>query len=106
VKRGELYWATFPPPLQRRPALVVTRTPALPVRTRVTVAPVTTRIRGLHSEVPLGSGEGLPEESIASCDNLQTISQSALDPEPIGRLDISRIPELDAALRYALEIRY
>jgi mRNA interferase MazF len=106
VKRGEVYWTTFPPPLQRRPALVVTRTAALPVRTRVTVAPVTTRIRGIHSEVPLGRAEGLPKESIAGCDNLQTISQSALDPEPIGWLDISRIPELDAAVRYALEIRY
>lgn len=106
MNRGEVYWVNFPSPLGRRPALIVTRTTALSVRTRVTVAPVTRRIRGILSEVPLGPEDGVVVESVASCDNLQTVPQGRLDPEPIGHLDITRIPDLDAALRFALEIRY
>lgn len=106
MNRGEIYWANFPSPIGRRPAVIVTRSAALPVRTRVTVAPVTRRIRGIRSEVPLGPEEGVSEESVATCDNLQTISQRQLDREPIGRLDNTKMPDLDAALRFALEIRY
>ena len=106
MKRGEIRWASLPEPAGRRPALVVTRDRAIAARDRVTVALLTTRIRGLRSEVPVGRSEGLGRDSVAACDNLQTIPKAALDPDPAGRLDGVGLMRLDRALRYALGIRH
>jgi mRNA interferase MazF len=46
----------------------------------VTVAPITSSIRGLSTEVPVGSANGLDHESVVSCDNIVTVPTSALDP--------------------------
>jgi mRNA interferase MazF len=96
----------LPPPYGGRPALVVTRSSVVPLLTRVTVAPITSTIRGIASEVLLGRDQGLPFRSAASCDNLLTLEQSLLDAGPVGRLPITKVHELDQALRFALEIRY
>ncbi len=106
MKRGEVYWASLPPPAGRRPVVLLTRTRAIAVRTRVTVAPVTRTARGIASEVALGREEGLPTRSVASCDNIQTIRKDLLDPEPAGRLGPSKMRELDRAIRFALGIRW
>jgi mRNA interferase MazF len=104
-RRGEIYVASLPEPVGRRPVLVVTRTPAAAVRTAVTVARVTRTIRGIASEVPLGRAHGLRVSSVANCDSLQTISKDDLRPRPIGRLGPDELPGLDRALRFALGIR-
>ena len=104
VKRGEVYWGDLGP-AGRRPALIVTRSEVIGVRSRVTVAPITRTIRAIASEVPVGKDEGLPASSIASCDNLITVDKRALDPTPVGRLSLSMTVALDAALRFALGIR-
>ena len=106
MKRGEIYWASLPPPAGRRPVVVVTRDAAIPFLTRVTVVPVTRTIRGIRSELPLGRPEGLPGDSVANCDNLVTLPKTALDPAPLGRLAWSDVRRLDRALRFALGIRY
>jgi mRNA interferase MazF len=105
VRRGEIYLATLPEPVGRRPVLLVTRTAAVQVRTAVTVAPVTRTIRGIASEVPLGRTHGLRTRSVANCDSLQTISKSALHRKPLGFLTVDELPVLDRALRFALGIR-
>jgi mRNA interferase MazF len=56
-----------------RPAVFLTRERALPHMRRITVAPVTTRIRGLTTEVPVGQENGLHTESVVSCDNISTV---------------------------------
>lgn len=61
-----------------RPVVVLTREAARGSMSRVTVAPVTTRIRGLDSEVPLGRHNGLHEACVISCDNLQTVPNAVL----------------------------
>ena len=61
-----------------RPVLVLTREVARPVLRNVTVAPITTRVRGIAVEVPLGARNGLAEPSVVSCDNVQTIPTAAL----------------------------
>lgn len=71
----------------------------------MTVAPVTRTIRGVASELLLWRAHGLRARSVASCDNLQTIPKVALEPKPIGRLDVPKLVELDRALCYALGIR-
>jgi mRNA interferase MazF len=105
VRRGEIYIATLPEPVGRRPVLLVTRTAAVAVRSAVTVAPVTRTIRGIASEVLLGRPHGLRARSVANCDSLQTIPRSSLHRKPIGALTVGELPQLDRALRFALGIR-
>lgn len=63
---------------KRRPVVVLTREIARQVLTNVTVAPITTRVRGIAVEVPVGTKNGLDQPSAVSCDNIQTIPTSAL----------------------------
>lgn len=107
VARGDLAWADLGDEGGgRRPVCVVTRDSAIPVRTRLTVAPVTTTVRRLRAEVEVGPSEGLARPSVVNCDNLVTIPARALDPVPLGRLDEAKRAELDRALRFALGIRH
>ena len=85
---------------------VLTRDAAIEVLDAVTCAPLTRTIRGIRSEVPVGPDEGLPADSVISCDNVITIPKAMLDEEPVGELDAAKRVVLDRALRYALDIRY
>lgn len=104
VRSRELRWADLPVPYGRRPVCILTRDAALTVVTGVTVAPVTTILRRIRSEVEVGPDEGLPEASVITCDNLLTIHRSQIDPTPIGALGPAKRIELDLALTYALGI--
>ena len=101
LNRGEIWWAHLPPPDKTRPVVLVSREEAYEVRSVLTVAKVTTRRRGLRSEIALGAAEGMPRESVANCDDVMTIRKAQLR-ERIGRVGAGRLAELDAALRYAL----
>jgi mRNA interferase MazF len=61
-----------------RPVLVLTRELVRPHMARVTVAPITTTVRGLSTEVPVGPANGLQASSVVSCDNIVTVPASAL----------------------------
>jgi mRNA interferase MazF len=74
--------------------------------TSITCAPITRTMRGIRSEVEIGSDEGLPEPCVISCDNVITIPIQSFDPAPVGRLDEVKRAALDVALRYALDIVY
>jgi mRNA interferase MazF len=84
--------------------MILTRDAAIPVLSAVVVAPITRTVREIASEVLLGIDEGLPDECVAVCDSILTIPKSRCDEDPVGRLDAARVPELDAALRFALGI--
>ena len=77
VARGEVWWGETPDE-KGRPFLIVSRDAANLVMQRVLVAPVTTRIRGIPSELALGEAEGLPRPSVAAFDNLQPFPKSML----------------------------
>jgi len=68
-----------------RPVLILTREIVRPHMAMVTVAPITTTVRGLSTEVPVGSANGLAGPSVVSCDNVATIPVAALR-EQIGVL--------------------
>jgi mRNA interferase MazF len=68
-----------------RPILILTRELVRPHLATVTVATITTTIRGLSTEVPVGVSNGLAEPSVVSCDNITTIPADALG-ERIGML--------------------
>ena len=106
VRRGDIIWADLGPPAGRRPICILTRDAAIEVLTAFSCAPITRTTRGIRSEVEVGPAEGLPDQSVISCDNLITIPTSLLDPEPVGHLDFDARIRLDQALRYALDIQY
>jgi mRNA interferase MazF len=80
-----------------RPVLVLTRELARSVLTNVTVAPISTRIRGLAVEVPVGINNGLETNSVVNCDNIQTIPVASL-----GRLVGVFFPHDEPALTEAI----
>jgi mRNA interferase MazF len=86
--QGEIWWAETEDE-KRRPVLVVTRSHAVPVLSAVLVAPITTRVRHVATELPLDEEAGLREPCAASFDNLQRIRPSALT-ERVGVLPYPR----------------
>ncbi|MGA2211589.1 MAG: type II toxin-antitoxin system PemK/MazF family toxin [Acidimicrobiales bacterium] len=106
VARGDVVWADLGPPAGRRPVYVLTRDAAIEVLAAVTCAPITRTVRGIQSEVEVGSSEGLPARSVINCDNVLTVPKSVLDQNAVGRLAPAKRAALDGALRYALGILY
>ena len=68
----EVWWARLKPPAGRRPVVPLSRDEAYPVRTAVTVAPVTTTTRGIAVQVSLGLEDGLPKPCALNCDSIWT----------------------------------
>jgi mRNA interferase MazF len=86
-----------------RPVLVLTREVALGRLTRVTVAPITTTVRGLAVEVPVGRANGLDQDSVVNLDNVVTIARSQLG-QRIGWLLPSQERALSAAVQAAFDL--
>ena len=106
VARNEIYWAELGAPAGRRPVCILTRDTATRLLTAVTCAQVTRTVRGIRSEVQVGTAEGLPEPCVINCDNILSVPIGALDAQPVGRLDTYKRVHVDQALRYALDIVY
>ena len=101
MRRGEIWWANLSPPAGRRPVLLLSRDDAYQVRSLCIAAPVTTRIRGIPTEVRLGPETGLPQRSAINLDTLVTIPLAALQ-ERVTSLDPGKLKAVDAALHFAL----
>ena len=103
MERGEVRWYEFQPPDKRRPVLVVTRTSAIRFLNEVTVAPITSTIRGIPSEIVLGVEDGMPQDCAVNFDHLQTVPKAR-----IGRLvtilTSDKIRQAAKSLRFALGI--
>ena len=99
--RGDVCWHTFRLPDKRRPVLVLTREDIRQHLDQVTVAPITTRVRGTASEVFLGPEDGMPEECAVNLLHLQTVPKQSLG-RVIAHLGPARLAEARAALLFAL----
>ena len=86
-----------------RPVLVLTRELVRPHLATVTVAPITTTIRGLSTEVPCGTTNGLEERCAVACDHITTIPAASLGRQ-IGRLLDEQEPELTVAIHAAFDL--
>ena len=106
VARGDIFWADLGPPAGRRPVCVLTRDAAIDVLNALTCAPITRTIRGIRSEVPVGVEEGLPGDSVITCDNILAIPKTTFDAAAVGTVGLPKRAALDRALRYALDIQY
>jgi len=101
VKQYEIYWARLPLPIGRRPVLLLSRTPAYEYLTNVLVAEITSTVRNIPQEVPLGRREGLKRASVANLDSIHVVSKGSIE-ELIGSISASREREVKRALGYAL----
>jgi mRNA-degrading endonuclease toxin of MazEF toxin-antitoxin module len=100
MRRGELWLAQVG--RTKRPVLVLTRSEVIDVRDLVTVAEVTTSIRGLAAEVDVDHAEvGLDLPSVINCDGIHTVAQSMLT-DPIGELSDDTMRKVCSAVSYAL----
>lgn len=100
MNRGDVYSVDWPG-AGEHPSVIVTRETAIPFLSNVTVVLVTSTVRGLRTEVPLGPADGLERECVANCDNVLTIGKAALSDRR-GRLEPDRLRQLDGALALAL----
>lgn len=103
MRRGEIWWADFRPPMGRRPAVLVSRDQAYKVRSAVTVVPVTRSVRRIAVEVTLGPADGLRHESVANADDIITIRKTILK-EYIATLSAEKLHALERAIRFALDL--
>jgi mRNA interferase MazF len=100
VRRGEVWLAQVG--RKKRPVLVLTRSEVIEVRELVTVAEITTSIRGLTAEVDLDHVEvGLDRPSVINCDGLHTVVQATLTG-PIGEVDDDTMRKVCSAVSYAI----
>lgn len=101
MKRGDIRWYTFREPDKRRPVLVLTRNSAIPYLTSVTVAPLTTTIRDIPTEVFLSQDDGVPEPCVVNLDNVQTVTKRQIG-SLVTVLTPERMAEVEQALAFAL----
>lgn len=101
MQRGEIRWYRFAAPDKRRPVLLLTRDSALEYLGEVTVAPVTSTIRDIPTEVVLTAGDGMPRECAVNLDHMQTVDKSKIGGL-VTTLGSPRMAEVRAALLFAL----
>jgi mRNA interferase MazF len=101
VRRGEIRWYRFATPDKRRPVVILTRDSVLEYLGEVTIAPVTSTIREIPSEVLLTSKDGLPRDCAVNLDHVQTVSRSKIGAL-ITTLSADRVQQIRAALLFAL----
>lgn len=97
MTRGGVFWLELERE-GRRPVCVITRERALGALSNVVVALITSRVRGLRSEVPLGPDDGLPRDCVIALDNLRTVPKAQL-VEPVTILGPGKLEAVCRALR-------
>lgn len=101
IARGDVRLYQFAPPDKRRPVVVLTRDSAIIYLSTVTVAPITSAIRGVPSEVVLDEEDGMKASCAVNLHNAVTISQDRLGRR-VAHLSSLRMDEICAALRFSL----
>ena len=101
MRRGEVRWYKFPPPDKRRPVVIITREAILEYLGEVAVAPITSTIRDIPSEVRLFKEDGMPQDCAVNCDHIQTVSKNRLGVL-ITALPAAKMREVSNAIAFAL----
>jgi mRNA interferase MazF len=101
VERGEVRLFRFPAPDKARPVLILTRTASIRYLTRVTVAPITSTLRGVPSEVRLGIEDGMKQDCAVNLHNLVTVPKDAIGPV-VARLGDERMRQVCGAIGFSL----
>jgi mRNA interferase MazF len=101
ISRGDVRLYQFAAPDKKRPVVVLTRASAVSYLSTVTVAPITTAIRGVPSEVLLTEDDGMKTHCAVNLHNLVTVAQSRLGKR-VGQLGALKMAEVCGALRFSL----
>ena len=101
VARGEIWLYAFSKPDRRRPVLVLTREEVIGHLHTVTVAPITSTVRGIASEVPIGMEVGLKGPSAVNLDHIATVPREGLRVY-VGTLTPEQMERVRVALLFAL----
>ncbi len=101
VERGEIRLCHFPAPDKPRPVLVLTRSSAIAYLTRVTIAPITSSIRGVPSEVVIGEEDGMKRPCAVNLHNVVTVARDRIGRRA-AQLGDGRMREVCRALQFAL----
>ncbi|WP_447968443.1 type II toxin-antitoxin system PemK/MazF family toxin [Nitrospira sp. M1] len=101
MKHGDIHWYRFSKPDKKRPVVILTRDSVLEWLSEVTVAPITSTIRDIPSEVALTTADGMPKSCAINFDHLQTVSKSKIGPR-IASLSTSKLANARAACLFAL----
>ena len=105
MRRGEVYWFSLLPPNKRRPVVILTKTRFIPLLNSVTVAPITSTMRDIPSQVILTPDDGMPETCSVNLHNLQTVPRNKLLGKAlITRLSPARLEQIGKAVKFALHI--
>ena len=103
MKRGEVRWYKFKSPDKKRPVVIVTRNSILEYLSEVTVAPVTSTIRDIPSEVLLSQQDGMHNDCAINCDHIQTVSKAKIG-SLITTLSKEKLFEIHNAVCFALNL--
>lgn len=103
MKHGEIRWYKFQRPDKKRPVLILTRDSVLEYLGEVTIAPITSTVRDIPSEVFLSKTDGMPRDCAVNCDHLQTVSKKKLG-SLITSLPPAKMSNVGRAIRFALDI--
>lgn len=103
MNRGDVRWFKFSRPDKKRPVLVLTRDSTLRFLAEVTIAPISSTIRGIPSEVLLTGEDGMPRDCAVNLDHIQTVSKAKIGAL-ITRLGQMRMREVTISIRFALDL--
>ena len=103
MKRGEIRWYKFKAPDKQRPILILTRDSILEYLGEVTVAPITSTIREIPSEVSLSKEYGMPRDCAINCDHIQTVSKAKIG-SLIATLSEQKLGDVREAITFALNL--
>jgi len=101
MRRGDVRWYKFSKPDKSRPVVILTRESALDYLGEVTVAPVTSTIRDIPTEVLLGRADGMPRDCAVNLDHIQTVSKGKIGAL-ITTLSSGKLVEIRRGLLFAL----
>lgn len=103
MKCGDVRWYRFDKPDKSRPVVVLTRDSIIPHIGEVTIAPVTSTIRDIPSEVLLDKVDGMPRECAVNCDHMQTVAKAKIGPL-LTSLSAVRMREIRTAIVFAIAL--
>jgi len=103
MKRGEIRWYKFKSPDKKRPVLILSRNSIIGYLGEVTVAPITSTVRDIPSEVQLNREDGMPRECAVNCDHIQTVSKGKIG-SLITTLSAEKIARVREAISFALAL--
>ena len=103
MKHGEIRWYKFARPDKKRPVLILTRDSILEYLGEITVAPITSTVRDIPSEVFLSEVDGMSRDCAVNCDHLQTVSKGKIG-SLITSLPPVKMTDVGRAIRFALDL--